>query len=322
MTFQTIDISGLSREEWLELRRPYLGGSDAAAACRRSPYTSAYELALDKMGALPPRDENEANETMYWGSKHEATILAHMASLPEYEGYEFIDTKKEMYVSDVYPWASVNLDGLMVRLDGTLVGIEAKTASEYKRDEWREGIIGLQPDTGMAPEHYVLQCHHAMAVRRDIAYFILGALVGGNKFFRVVVMRDEETIRQLMRLEGDFVDMVHEGRLPNPTGSARDHEILTQLSPEPAGSIELDAEVSTMAAEYLLAKDDESEATARRKALGNLLLQEMKSAKKATAGGYLLTRIQSKVPEHMVKASSRDYITVKDAREEAVHERP
>lgn len=38
-----------SREEWLELRKKYIGGSDASAVIGANPYRSAYALWAEKM---------------------------------------------------------------------------------------------------------------------------------------------------------------------------------------------------------------------------------------------------------------------------------
>lgn len=37
-----------SREEWLELRKKYIGGSDASAVIGANPYRSAYALWAEK----------------------------------------------------------------------------------------------------------------------------------------------------------------------------------------------------------------------------------------------------------------------------------
>ena len=46
----------MPREQWLELRRNSIGGSDAAAACGQSPWTSPLALWCDKMGMIPDRE--------------------------------------------------------------------------------------------------------------------------------------------------------------------------------------------------------------------------------------------------------------------------
>lgn len=309
--YETVDISGLDREGWLQARHAYIGGSDAATVVGKNPWRSPFELALDKLGALPTEEER-TSEAAYWGNQHERTILAHLLSLPEYEHVKAtINTKDEMYISKDYPWAVANLDGLLVSAQERFVGVEVKTASEYKRDEWASGRI---PGDGRAPIPYQLQCQHYMAVRPDIEYFVLAGLVGGNKFYHVILERDDDLIVELMRLEEDFMDMVASGHVPDPTGSDRDRDILTAMNPDPEGETVLDDEWEATAVAYSVAAEAAKEATARKKSAGALLLQQLGSAKKGYVGSFVVNRIVKDTPEHMVKASHSDYITVKETR--------
>ena len=50
-------VPDLSHEEWLELRRTGIGGSDAPTIVGVNPYNSRYALYLDKIGEGAKRDE-------------------------------------------------------------------------------------------------------------------------------------------------------------------------------------------------------------------------------------------------------------------------
>ena len=50
----------MSRDEWLALRRLAIGGSDAAAICGASPYSSAIDVFADKLGLKEPVQESES----------------------------------------------------------------------------------------------------------------------------------------------------------------------------------------------------------------------------------------------------------------------
>ena len=56
-----VDISGLSREEWLDYRKKGIGGSDAAAIMGVSPFATKRDLFYDKTGIRPAYQENEDN---------------------------------------------------------------------------------------------------------------------------------------------------------------------------------------------------------------------------------------------------------------------
>lgn len=55
----------LTREEWLQLRRNGIGGSDASVIMGKNPYRSILQLWEEKTGKLPVTDNG--NEFTYWG---------------------------------------------------------------------------------------------------------------------------------------------------------------------------------------------------------------------------------------------------------------
>ena len=55
----------LPYEDWLELRKNGIGGSDAAAVCGISRYKSPVELWMEKTDKMAP---SEAGESAYWGT--------------------------------------------------------------------------------------------------------------------------------------------------------------------------------------------------------------------------------------------------------------
>jgi predicted phage-related endonuclease len=59
---------GLSRDEWLTVRKKGIGGSDAAAAIGLNPYQSPLELWMIKTGrdeGLPKIDPNDATRAVF-----------------------------------------------------------------------------------------------------------------------------------------------------------------------------------------------------------------------------------------------------------------
>ena len=46
--YETISIVNMPHEEWLELRKMGIGGSDAGAICGLAPYSSAIHVYQDK----------------------------------------------------------------------------------------------------------------------------------------------------------------------------------------------------------------------------------------------------------------------------------
>ena len=86
--------------------------------------------------------------------------------------------------SSEYPFMLADLDGV-IKEDGKMCIFEAKTASAYKQEIWEKGV----------PEAYILQVQHYMAVTgAEKAY--VAALVGGNRFYRYEVLRDDALIEK------------------------------------------------------------------------------------------------------------------------------
>ena len=50
----------MSRDAWLEERRKSIGGSDAPSIIGLNPWQSPYTVWADKLGKLPPKEDNEA----------------------------------------------------------------------------------------------------------------------------------------------------------------------------------------------------------------------------------------------------------------------
>lgn len=74
-----VDTKSLSREDWLEVRKNGIGGSDAAAAVGLNPYKSCLELWLEKTNRdanLPKPDPDDTTEPVFWGHVLEPIVAA------------------------------------------------------------------------------------------------------------------------------------------------------------------------------------------------------------------------------------------------------
>ena len=65
-------LRGVSREQWLELRRQGIGGSEVAAVLERSKWSSALEIYWDKIFETP--DKNIEGRYIESGNFHEPWI--------------------------------------------------------------------------------------------------------------------------------------------------------------------------------------------------------------------------------------------------------
>lgn len=146
MIAEMIHTAGMSREEWLEMRRTGIGGSDAGAVCGLNPYSSPMSVYYDKT-AKDVKDDYD-NEAMRQGRDLEDYVAGRFM---EATGLK-VRRSNMMYRSKEHPFMLADVDRLIVGEDA---GLECKTASAYSADKWKNGEI---------PPYYQIQCYHYMAV--------------------------------------------------------------------------------------------------------------------------------------------------------------
>lgn len=59
MPIKLAATKGLSREQWLAMRKGGIGGSDAGAVCGLNPYRSPFSVYMDKTSDAAPEEDNE-----------------------------------------------------------------------------------------------------------------------------------------------------------------------------------------------------------------------------------------------------------------------
>ena len=188
----------MSKVEWLEKRRGYIGGSDAAAAIGKSPYRSPYQVYQSKIGA----SVDESTEVMERGLELEPLVI---------RLYERSVNRKILpgpwVVSKDFAFMAATPDAID---DGINSAVQCKTSSAWVRHKFGD------PGTPMVPIDYYIQAQHEMAVmgaRRNQ----LVVLFADNDMFRAL----QHMLRAGMDLDkvAEFVELQH----------AREHS-LTEFS--------------------------------------------------------------------------------------------
>lgn len=216
---QVVNVTTITREQWLEYRRSGIGGSDASTIVGLNPYSSLYYLFCDKMGALPEKEDNEA---MRQGRDLEQYVANRWM---ERTGKR-VKRNNTMWRSTVWPWMLADIDREVV---GENAGLECKTTSVYNKHDFAGGEIPLT---------YYVQCQHYMAVMGfDRMY--LAVLVLNRGFYDFVIERDEEEISSLAAAEGEFWDRLQREEPPELDGSDATMTALKQLYPEEDSGLEL-----------------------------------------------------------------------------------
>ena len=204
-----ISTKDMPREEWLKYRRKGIGGSDAGAICGVNPYSTALKVYQDKTSEEPGIIDSES--------------MRQGRDLEDYVARRFMEaTGKKvrksnfMYQHDSYPFMLADIDRMVVGEDA---GLECKTASAFSADKWKDDEV---------PEHYILQCMHYMAVTGTKAWYIAVVLLG-KEFKWKKIERDDEMIRDLIKIEQDFwFGHVVPRIMPEPDGSKEYDELLNR----------------------------------------------------------------------------------------------
>lgn len=206
-----VRTTDMDHSEWLKWRKKGIGGSDAAAIAGLNPWKSPIAVYLDKIGETEPIEDNER---MRIGRDLEDYVAKRFV---EATGMKVRRINAILQHSE-YPFMLANVDRLIV---GKKEGLECKVTNSYAKKEWEDEI----------PIYYEIQCHHYMAVTGYKAWWI-ACLIGNEKFVYKRIERDEEVIKNLIKIERDFWEnYVIPRQMPAPDGSDAATEIIKKMYP-------------------------------------------------------------------------------------------
>ncbi len=186
------------REQWLEIRRHGVGGSDAPVIAGVSSFKSKLQLYLEKLGEPVFGEETEA---MYWGTQLEALVAEEFRKRT---GMKVRRVNRTLQHSS-RDWQLVNLDREILDKERGPGVLECKTTSRFRAHDWDDDHI---------PEAHLLQVQHALAVT-DREWGALAVLIGGQEYKHTEIERDEEVIAYLIEIEAKFWECV-KTRTPPP----------------------------------------------------------------------------------------------------------
>lgn len=210
-----IPTLNMSHEEWLEHRQKSIGGSDASTIIGLNSWSSPYTVWADKLGKIPPKEDNEA---MRQGRDLEAYVAERFC---EKTGKK-VRRENNILINPAYPFAHANVDRLVVGEDA---GLECKTTSVLNLKNFKNGAF---PDT------YYVQCVHYMMVTGCKKWY-LAVLVLNKEFMVFEIERDEEEINALAKSEEEFWKLVEAKTPPATDGTASTSETISLLYPESNG---------------------------------------------------------------------------------------
>lgn len=267
------ETEGLSHEEWLRWRKKGIGGSDVSAILGINKWVSAIQLWLDKTNQS--NDPIEVNEAMQWGTILEPVIRNHFATVT---GKNVTEVKAMLSHPD-YPFMIADVDGVTTDDNGDPAILEIKTASEYKRDEWSEGV----------PTYYQTQVQHYLCVT-GVSKAYVAVLIGGNSFRIYEVDADAEIQQMLIAVEKNFWDKVQNMIRPDMDGSDAAKDLLDRIY---VGGIEEEINLPDEALEwvdaYIEAAAKEDNAKALKQEASNHIKEIMGDYDKAKCMGHSIS---------------------------------
>ncbi|MFV8630681.1 YqaJ viral recombinase family protein [Ralstonia pseudosolanacearum] len=217
-----VKTAELTRNDWLDVRKTGIGGSDAAAAVGLNPYKSQLELWLEKTGRdaeLPKPDPNDTREPVYWGVLLEGIVAA---AYTQQTGHR-VRKVNAVLQHPTIPFMLANLDREVVGVSDVQI-LECKTAGEFGSRHWRGGV----------PEYVQLQVQHQLAVTgkraADVAVLLCGQALEVHR-----IERDDDLIARLIPLEAQFWHYVETDTPPPGDGSESADRALRCLYPRDTG---------------------------------------------------------------------------------------
>ena len=268
-----VETKGLSHEEWLNWRKKGIGGSDVAVLLGIGKWKSPVELWLEKTGQ--GTDLPADNEAMEWGRIMEPVIRKHFE---EVTGKTVVEVHAIMQ-HPRHKFMIADVDGVTEDDEGNPAILEIKTASEYKRSEWSEGV----------PAYYETQVQHYLAVT-GLSKAFVAVLIGGNSFSVFEVDADKDVQKMLIKAESEFWNLVKTGTRPNVDGSDASRELLDETYHGGLKDVvELPEEADACIEAYLKACRLEDEAKAMKQEATNKLKDMMGDHEKAVLGSHSIS---------------------------------
>lgn len=202
-----------SREEWLEKRTSYVGGSEAAALVGKNPYMSNIDLWQIKTGQQAKPDIDDKEYVIYGRNAEEHLRALFALDYPQYE-VKYVDNN--MWLNDRYPFAHASLDGWLIEKETGRKGIlEIKTTNilqSMQKEKWDHRI----------PDNYYCQCLWYMGVtefdfailKAQLKYDYAGDVFLTTKHYHMDRAEVQEDIDYLMQRGESFAEYVRARKEP------------------------------------------------------------------------------------------------------------
>lgn len=201
-------------EDWQELRRKRIGGSDIGAIVGVNPHKSIVDVYIDKIQG----SEFKGNDATFWGKMNEPTVVRVFS-----KKHSELITYQVPY-SVVEDFLIANLDGVLKDKETGEYGVlEIKTTEVWNSKNWEDDEI---------PQSYYAQVqHYLMLTGYKFAY--VAVLIGSHKYKEFRVERSEEDIELIRNKATEFYkENILKEIPPMPDGSDAYMEYLNKKAAE------------------------------------------------------------------------------------------
>ena len=255
MEFIEVQKDETKKAEWLEKRKHYITGTDAAKLLGLSPFGGIFDVWLDKTGQAPEFTQNAA---MRAGSAFESAILKMYAEdtdakLEHVDGYTLV-------TCDRYPRLGASLDGWNHTLG---CPVDAKNI-RWKNEKWGDAW------TDEFPDYYKTQLQVQMMVT-GAKFAHLAVMFSGQDFNIYTMEYDEDLAQKIVDASEAFWPYVENSEMPEASGSESTSDYIKEHFAEgtPDKEKEPDEELAKNVEAYVKASDEEKSAKARKDEAGN-----------------------------------------------------
>lgn len=212
MNGSNISTKGMSRDEWVSLRRSYLGASDASAVLGMNPWKSPVDVFLEKTG----RATNNADSIDMWLGREIEPVIA---KLFEQESGMKCRQDFKIRCHPKYDYLRTNLDRVVQSAP-----LEMKMMAKY---------------TDIPPHYYTQIMFQAMVTDAPHVYFAVLSTSTPRSFYWHKFMRDDDLIEEMRSECVNFWETYITGdEIPDPL-TARDAKGLYP-DPDPESTHEAD----------------------------------------------------------------------------------
>ena len=206
-------------------RSKVIGGTDAGIIAGYNPWTTSFDLYMEKKGQVPPKDMNMAMEV---GLALEPVVADKY--IREMNGEVRLITP-ELMRHPKHSFIVGHLDRLVFPLDDSgkpIRGLEIKTTNPFNSADWG------QMWSDEIPKMYFAQVMHYMAIT-GLDHFDVPVLIGNNDFRVYRVHRQDAVISALLELELIFWENLQNDRPPEVSAGKRSQEYLNSRYPKDSG---------------------------------------------------------------------------------------